>query len=69
MRQASAVMVDLPEGSAAHRVHQRCCLCRTVELLRDHGADTQAHGKGWFHLVQGVRCGELIDHTEVRDRP
>uniref|UniRef100_A0A061RFX2 Nacht and ankyrin domain protein n=1 Tax=Tetraselmis sp. GSL018 TaxID=582737 RepID=A0A061RFX2_9CHLO len=32
-----------------------------VELLVDSGADTKARGKSWSKLVQGQRCGRLID--------
>lgn len=37
---------------------------RTVEILRSRGADVHAQGRGWSKLVQGVRCGSFIDHTE-----
>lgn len=38
---------------------------RIVELLVDHGANTEVQGKAWSMLVQGKRCGRLID----RDAP
>ncbi|KAK9901370.1 hypothetical protein WJX75_008899 [Coccomyxa subellipsoidea] len=43
---------------------------RIVELLVDHGANTQVQGKAWSMLVQGKRCGRLIDQdTPFEDSP
>eukprot|EP00884_Botryococcus_braunii_P005142 jgi/Botrbrau1/14629/Bobra.0364s0013.1 len=34
---------------------------RIVELLVEAGADTRAQGKEWSQLVQGVKCGKMVD--------